>query len=241
MTAGIYQAPSIKVAEAAKVIENTQRDLNIALMNECSIIFNTLNINTLDVIDAAATKWNFMKITPGLVGGHCIGVDPYYLTYKAKEIGYHPEVILAGRRINDGMGPYVAKQVVKRIIQADIRVRKANVGIFGLTFKEDVSDIRNSKVMDIIQELHEYDIITHVHDPLAKQDVVKQEYGLLLTAFDDMKNLDAIILAVPHQIYKQRSLSDFLATIKHQQKVVMDIKRLFHPLADTPNILYDTL
>lgn len=201
VTAGVHRASSIKVAEAAKVIENTQRDLNIALMNELSIIFNKLGIPTKDVLEAAGTKWNFLRFTPGLVGGHCIGVDPYYLTHKAEEIGYHPQVILAGRRINDGMGKYVAEMTVKKLIRVGKAVKGARVLVLGLTFKENVPDIRNSKVVDIISELNEYGVETLVHDPLADTEAALHEYGIELASLESVGGVDAIIWAVAHEAF----------------------------------------
>jgi UDP-N-acetyl-D-galactosamine dehydrogenase len=197
--AGVYRAPSIRVAEAAKVIENTQRDLNIAFVNELAIIFEKLGIDTEEVLKAAGTKWNFLPFRPGLVGGHCIGVDPYYLTHKAELAGYHPEVILAGRRINDGMGPHVARKTVQQMIHAGRNIKGARVNVLGLTFKENVPDIRNSKVIDIIRELHEYGVETFVHDPLVGPDEALHEYGLRLAAWDTLPAADALILAVPHR------------------------------------------
>jgi UDP-N-acetyl-D-galactosamine dehydrogenase len=199
--AGVHRAPSIKVAEAAKVIENTQRDLNIALMNELAIIFDRLGIRTSDVLAAAGTKWNFLKFKPGLVGGHCIGVDPYYLTMKAQQLGYQPEVILAGRRINNNMGPYIAARVVKLLIDADAPVKKARVGILGLTFKEDCNDIRNSKVPDIVRELRGFGVEAMVHDPHAHAHEAMHEYGLKLASLDEMVGLDALVFAVSHRWY----------------------------------------
>jgi UDP-N-acetyl-D-galactosamine dehydrogenase len=201
IAAGIHEASSIKVAEAAKVIENTQRDLNIALMNELSLIFERMGIDTLEVLEAAGTKWNFLPFRPGLVGGHCIGVDPYYLTFKAQGMGYNPQVILAGRRINDDMGKHVADTVVKRLIRAGHRVRGARVGILGLTFKENVPDLRNTKVVDIIRELADYQVRVLVHDPLASPEEARREYGLILDPLSALRDLDALILAVPHQSY----------------------------------------
>lgn len=201
VTAGVHRAESIKVAEAAKVIENTQRDLNIALMNELAIIFGKLGISTPAVLEAAGTKWNFLKFTPGLVGGHCIGVDPYYLTFKAEEIGYHPQVILAGRRINDGMGKHVAEMTIKKLIQADKAVKGARVLILGLTFKEDVPDIRNTKVIDIINEMREYGVEVLVHDPIADPDGSRHEYGVNLVSLDTVRPVDAVVLAVAHQAF----------------------------------------
>ena len=225
--AGIYKASSIKVAEAAKVVENVQRDLNVALMNELSIIFNKMNISTLDVIEAASTKWNFMKMTPGLVGGHCIGVDPYYLTYKAESLGYYPQVILSGRRINDGMGKFVAEQVVKMLIQADKPVKNAKVGILGITFKENVADIRNSKVIDVINELKTYDTQVLIADPHAVNEDVQNEYGLSLTPFDKLTNLDALIIAVPHKFYKTLNADNLTSLFNGGENVIFDIKGLF--------------
>ena len=197
--AGVHRASSIKVAEAAKVIENTQRDLNIALMNELALIFDRMGIRTRDVLDAAGTKWNFLPFTPGLVGGHCIGVDPYYLTAKAEALGYHPEVILAGRRINDDMGRYVAQRTIKLLREQDRAIKGARIGVIGLTFKENVPDLRNSRVPDIIDELREYGIDPIVHDPMASGEEALREYGIELRPFDALKDLDAVILAVPHQ------------------------------------------
>ena len=198
VAAGVHEAPSIKVAEAAKVIENTQRDLNIALMNELAIIFDKLGIDTSEVLEAAGTKWNFLKFTPGLVGGHCIGVDPYYLTHKAEMLGYHPQVILAGRRINDGMGKFVAEKVVKLMAKAGSKLSGAKVNVLGLTFKENCPDLRNSRVPDIIGELESYGIEVHVHDPLAEAAAAKHEYGVTLVGWDDLPIADALLLAVPH-------------------------------------------
>jgi UDP-N-acetyl-D-galactosamine dehydrogenase len=229
VNAGIYRAPSIKVAEAAKVIENTQRDLNIALMNELAIIFEKLRISTREVLAAANTKWNFLPFSPGLVGGHCIGVDPYYLTYKAEEIGYSPQVILAGRRINDGMGKYVAEQTVKKIAKERVVVSDAKVGIFGLTFKENVPDIRNSRVPDIVDELRSYGVEALVHDPLADKRAAMSEYGILLRDWSVMQQLDAIIVAVAHQAYAEAGLAEFIARLKNQKGVVMDVKSIFIP------------
>ena len=201
VTAGVHRAASIKVAEAAKVIENTQRDLNIALMNELAIIFNKMGIPTLDVLAAAGTKWNFLKFTPGLVGGHCIGVDPYYLTYKAEEIGYNPQVILAGRRINDGMGKYVAETTVKKLIHADKAVKGSRVLVLGMTFKENVPDIRNSKVIDIVRELQEYGVEVLVHDPIASVEETRHEYGLDLVSLEQVGTVDAVVWAVSHEAF----------------------------------------
>ncbi len=222
ITAGIYKASSIKVAEAAKVIENTQRDLNVALMNELSIIFNKMGINTLDVLDAAGTKWNFIKMSPGLVGGHCIGVDPYYLTFKAQELGYHPEVILAGRRINDSMGKYVAEQTVKSLIKADKQVKGARVVVMGITFKENVSDIRNSKVVDIVRELQAYGVTVVVTDPMADPIETEHEYGIQLTPFEKIGKIEATVFAVAHDAFTSLSHPQLSSLMK--DKVVIDIK-----------------
>jgi UDP-N-acetyl-D-galactosamine dehydrogenase len=201
ISAGVHEASCIKVAEAAKVIENTQRDLNIALMNELSLIFERMGIDTLEVLEAAGTKWNFLPFRPGLVGGHCIGVDPYYLTFKAQSLGYEPQVILAGRHINDFMAKHVAGTAVKRLIKAGHRVRGARVGILGLTFKENVPDLRNTKVVDIVRELADYQVRVLVNDPLASPEEAKHEYGLTLDPLSAFRDLDALILAVPHEVY----------------------------------------
>ena len=221
--AGIHRAPSIKVAEAAKVIENTQRDLNIALMNELAIIFDRMGIRSADVLAASRTKWNFLPFTPGLVGGHCIGVDPYYLTTKAQELGYHPEVILSGRRINDGMGAFVAQKLIKLLIQDGGRVKGAKIGILGLTFKEDVRDLRNSKVPDIVSELRQFGIEPLVHDPMADAEEARHEYGLDLRQLEAFQDLDALILAVPHRTYLEMG-SGALADRVHPAGVVVDLK-----------------
>lgn len=223
--AGIHKAPSIKVAEAAKVIENTQRDLNIALMNELAVIFHNLGIDTLDVLEAAGTKWNFLPFRPGLVGGHCIGVDPYYLTYKAEETGYQPQVILAGRRINDGMGKYIAQHAVKMMIRAGRHVKGARVGVLGLTFKENVPDLRNSKVIDIITELRDFGAEALVHDPLADPAEAKAEYGVALQPMESLVNLDALILAVGHEAYASPDPEKLVARFADKDAaVVLDVK-----------------
>lgn len=232
--AGVYRAESIKVAEAAKVIENTQRDLNIALFNELAIIFHHMNIDPSAVFRAASTKWNFIKMYPGLVGGHCIGVDPYYLTYKAEELGYHPQVILAGRRINDGMGKYIAEQTVKCLIEADKTVKGAKVIIAGITFKEDVSDIRNSRVIDIITEIKEYGIEVIIWDPLADSNAVQHEYGIELTKYDQNLKADAIVIAVSHNIFKRELTPSVIKghlRNKNSRGVVIDVKGIFEPEA----------
>lgn len=226
--AGVYRAPSIRVAEAAKAIENTQRDINIALMNELAIIFDRLGIDTLEVLKAAGTKWNFMPFRPGLVGGHCIGVDPYYLTYKAEEAGYHPEVILAGRRINDAVGKYVAEKTVKMLGASGRSVAGARVGIFGLTFKENVPDLRNTRVIDIKRELEEYGAYVLVHDPLADSGEARKEYGFDLALLEDMHGLDAAILAVAHKAFADFDLDGLKARFSNpEQAVLVDIKGLF--------------
>ncbi len=222
VTAGVHRAPSIKVAEAAKVIENTQRDLNIALMNELALIFDRMDIRTQDVLDAAGTKWNFLKFSPGLVGGHCIGVDPYYLTTKAQELGYLPEVILAGRRINNNVGPFLAQKCVKMLTSLDVPLRKAKVGILGLTFKENVPDLRNSKIPDIITELAQYGIEPMVHDPLGDPREAHEEYGINITSLDRFTNLDALFLAVAHKEYTS-NLEDIFARVR-DGGVVIDVK-----------------
>ena len=228
ITAGVFKAASIKAAEAAKVIENTQRDLNIALMNELALIFDRMGIRTRDVLAAARTKWNFLPFSPGLVGGHCIGVDPYYLTFKAEELGYLPQVILAGRRINNDMGPYVAQKVVKMLINAGHGVKGARVGIFGLTFKENVPDIRNSKVPDIINELKQFGVEALVTDPYADAAETDHEYGLKLTKLDDMKELDALVLAVSHQQFLSMGGPALAARVR-QGGVVVDVKSALDP------------
>ena len=208
VTAGVHRASSIKVAEAAKVIENTQRDLNIALMNELAIIFDKIGIDTLEVLKAAGTKWNFLPFRPGLVGGHCIGVDPYYLTHKAEMIGYHPQVILAGRRINDGMAKFVAEKTVKSMIEAGFNIKGAKVNVIGLTFKENCPDLRNSKVADVVAELKSYGVDVHVYDPVAEPAEAKHEYGIDLVKWEDLPKADALIAAVSHKELLARPLSD---------------------------------
>jgi UDP-N-acetyl-D-galactosamine dehydrogenase len=225
--AGLHVAPTIKVAEAAKVIENTQRDLNIALMNEISLIFDLMGIRTSDVLAAAGTKWNFLKFTPGLVGGHCIGVDPYYLTSAAERLGYRPDVILAGRRINDGMGAHVARKLMKLLIQRGGNPSAAKVGIFGLTFKEDVPDLRNSKVPDIVAELKEFGVEALIHDPHADNAGASHEYGLSLSDLSALDDLDGAVLAVPHKAYLD-DLADIVARVK-PDGVIIDIKSALSP------------
>ena len=229
VTAGIHKASSIKVAEAAKVIENTQRDLNIALMNELAKIFDIIGIDTHEVLEAAGTKWNFLPFNPGLVGGHCIGVDPYYLTFKAEALGYHPEMILAGRRINDGMGKHTAERTVKMLIGAGKQVRGARVAILGITFKEDVPDLRNTKVVDIIRELKDYGVNVLVSDPLADPDEARKYYGVELLPLDQVKDVDAAILAVSHRIYKEEGLKGIAGRCAGSNALVVDVKGCFSP------------
>lgn len=237
--AGIHRAPSIKVAETAKVLENTQRDLNIALMNELSIICDLMNVRTKDVLDAAGTKWNFLKFAPGLVGGHCIGIDPYYLTSKAQELGYHPEVILAGRRINDSMGAHVARRLVRFLSEDDIPLRRAKVGILGVTFKENVPDIRNSRVPDILAELKKFGVSAVIHDPHAESSQVEHEYGLTLSPLDDCADCDALVLAVPHATYLHNK--DDLANMLRKGGIFADIKAAIHPNTMPTHIRYWSL
>ncbi len=238
--AGLHKAPSIRVAEAAKVIENTQRDLNIALMNELSIIFNLMGIRTADVLAAAGTKWNFLKFTPGLVGGHCIGVDPYYLTSKAEQLGYHPQIILAGRRINDGMGAHVAQQVVKNLAQQGQVIKGSRIGILGVTFKEDVIDVRNSRIPDIVNELKQFGVEVIVTDPRASSDEVKHEYGFALTDIKKFADLDGLILAVAHKEYRQLSVAQLEEMIK-DHGVFVDLKSIFHPSQCSSRVAYWSL
>ncbi len=227
--AGVYRAESIKVAEAAKVIENSQRDINIAFMNELSIIFNKMGIDTKAVLEAAGTKWNFLKFAPGLVGGHCIGVDPYYLTYKAEELGYHSQIILSGRRINDDMGKYVAETLVKNLIKADIPVKSAKVAILGFTFKENCPDTRNTKIIDIYNELNEYGITAQVTDDNADADEAKRLYGITFTPLKEIHDCDAVILAVAHEKYKNLSMADIDALYSGRKtKVLTDLKGILN-------------
>jgi UDP-N-acetyl-D-galactosamine dehydrogenase len=226
--AGLHCAPSIKVAEAAKVIENTQRDLNIALMNELALILDRLGLRTRDVLAAAQTKWNFLPFTPGLVGGHCIGVDPYYLTAKAEAVGYHPEVILAGRRINDGMAAFVVQRLVKLLIQADLPVRQARVGILGMTFKENVPDLRNSKVGDILTELRQYGMAVRIHDPLAGAGDVEAAFGLAPSPLEAFTDLDALVLAVPHKAYLKLKAVRLFGMLR-PGGALLDIKAVLRP------------
>lgn len=226
VTAGVFRAASIKVAEAAKVIENTQRDLNIALMNELALIFDRLGIDTNDVLAAAGTKWNFLKFKPGLVGGHCIGVDPYYLTHKAEKTGYIPQVILAGRRINDGMGKFIAQRTVKEMIRAGHNILGATVTILGLTFKEDCPDLRNSKVMDIVRELRDYGVELQLHDPMADPNEVEREYALTTVDFAALRPAAAVVVAVAHEAYRKLSLTE-LAGLMGDNPVLIDVKCMY--------------
>lgn len=239
--AGVYRAESIKVAEAAKVIENSQRDINIAFMNELSIIFNKMGIDTKSVLEAAGTKWNFLKFQPGLVGGHCIGVDPYYLTYKAEQLGYHSQIILSGRRINDDMGKYVAENLVKNLIKADIPVKGARVAILGFTFKENCPDTRNTKVIDIYKELQEYGITPVVVDPAADAAEAKRLYGITFDTMEDVKDMDAVIVAVSHKQFlglDKEKITGFYNR-KHARKVLVDIKGIFDRKEyTTPDYIY---
>ncbi len=229
VTAGIHRAPSIKVAEAAKVIENTQRDLNIALMNELAILFDRLDIRTADVLEAAGTKWNFLPFRPGLVGGHCIGVDPYYLTFKAEEVGYHPQVILAGRRINDTMGKMIVEKTVKLLCKARCSVGGARVGILGITFKENVPDLRNSRIPDLVEEFREYGVEVLVADPLVSSEETLEEYGISLSDPREWKNLDAIILGVAHEEYLRQGPAFLAECLSPEGGVVVDVKSLYAP------------
>jgi UDP-N-acetyl-D-galactosamine dehydrogenase len=226
--AGVHRASSVKVAEAAKVIENTQRDLNIALMNELAIIFERMGIRTADVLEAAGTKWNFLKFRPGLVGGHCIGVDPYYLTMKAQQLGYQPEVILAGRRINNNVGPYLAQKLVKMLIQQGFPVKNARVGVLGLTFKEDCNDLRNSKVPDILAELREFGIEPLIHDTRGNPEEAKHEYNLALNQLEEYKSLDGLIVAVSHKEYIELGQPKLLSMVR-DRGCFIDVKSVFSP------------
>jgi len=229
--AGVHRAESIKVAEAAKVIENSQRDINIAFMNELSIIFNKMDIDTKAVLEAAGTKWNFLKFYPGLVGGHCIGVDPYYLTYKAEQLGYHSQIILSGRRINDDMSKYVVESLIKNLVKADISVKSARVAILGCTFKENCPDTRNSRVIDIVQKLAEYGIKPMIADPDADADEVKHEYGLEFYAMDNIKDMDAVILAVAHDDFLKLTMDELdklYKDVPNENRVLLDVKGLLN-------------
>ncbi|MDP2847830.1 MAG: nucleotide sugar dehydrogenase [Humidesulfovibrio sp.] len=230
--AGTYRASSIKVAEAAKVIENTQRDLNIALMNELAVIFDRMGIDTLEVLEAAGTKWNFLPFRPGLVGGHCIGVDPYYLTFKAQALGFSPRVILAGRAINDGMGKFIAETCVKKLIDGDVKVKGARVGVLGFTFKENVPDLRNTRVIDVVRELEEYGIKVLTHDPMADADEARHEYGIALSPLAELRSLDALVLAVAHKDYVELGFEDLRGWFREgSAPLVLDVKGHFDPAA----------
>jgi UDP-N-acetyl-D-galactosamine dehydrogenase len=238
---GVYKATSIRVAEAAKVIENSQRDINVAFMNELAMIFNKMGIDTKEVLEAAGTKWNFLPFTPGLVGGHCIGVDPYYLTYKADELGYHSQIILAGRRINDNMGKYIAENTVKMMIKANKQINGSKAAIFGITFKENCPDVRNTKVVDIINELKEYGVHTYVIDPVADKEHLLAEYKISVSYINDIKDMDVIIFAVPHIYFKDINLDHIISMYKKEEvtpcaeetdqaaanRILIDIKGMF--------------
>lgn len=227
ITAGTYKAASIKVAEAAKVIENTQRDLNIALMNELSILFNLLKIDTLDVLEAAGSKWNFVPFRPGLVGGHCIGVDPYYLTYKAEQVGYHPQIILAGRRINDNMAGHAARDIIKMMLRVGMDAPRCKIGVLGITFKENCPDIRNSKVVDLVRELEAWGMEVVIADPIANAVEVEQEYQLILGTVDEHNPVDALVVAVGHHNYRALSARQLRSYCRHPNPVLADIKSLY--------------
>jgi UDP-N-acetyl-D-galactosamine dehydrogenase len=228
VTAGVFRAASIKEAEAAKVIENTQRDLNIALVNELAIIFDRLGIDTMNVLEAAGSKWNFLPFRPGLVGGHCIGVDPYYLTWKAESVGYNPQVILSGRRINDNMGKFIAEKTVKMVLNSGIDIKNTRVGVLGLTFKENCPDLRNSKVVDIIEELRSYGVKTIVHDPLVSSQQALDYGGVEITEWQEFHSLGALIIAVPHRQYTELSAQDFVATLT-PGGCIIDVKSILNP------------
>jgi UDP-N-acetyl-D-glucosamine/UDP-N-acetyl-D-galactosamine dehydrogenase len=227
ITAGTHKAANIKVAEAAKVIENTQRDLNIALVNELSVLFNRLDIDTIEVLEAAGTKWNFLPFRPGMVGGHCIGVDPYYLTHKAEEVGYHPQIIAAGRRMNDNMARYAARNVIKLMLKNGIDVARSKVGVMGITFKEDCPDIRNSKVVDLIKEFEAWGVSVVVADPYADADEVMHEYGVKLGTMDDLEKVDALVVAVGHKAYRNMGLVGLKKMLGSAKPVLGDLKALY--------------
>ncbi|MBI4665141.1 MAG: nucleotide sugar dehydrogenase [Nitrospinae bacterium] len=241
ITAGVHKAQSVKVAEAAKVIENIQRDINIALANELSMIFNLMGIRTKDVLAAAGTKWNFIKYSPGLVGGHCIGVDPYYLTTKAEQLGYHPQMILSGRRINDGMGKYVAEQAVKRLIKSGKQILGAKVGILGLTFKENVPDLRNSRVPDIYREFVEFGLDVKVHDPVCDPKMAHEEYGIHLCGQEGLKGLDMVVLAVPHKEFLSAGPAWIKGMFSDGKGVMVDVKSVMEKCDFTPGADYWSL
>lgn len=225
--AGVYRAESVKVAEAAKVIENSQRDINIAFMNELAMVFDKMNIDTVEVLKAAQTKWNFLNFKPGLVGGHCIGVDPYYFIYKAQELGYHSQIILSGRQINDEMGKYIGQNTIKKLVLADKKVKGAKVGIMGITFKENCPDIRNTKVIDIINELREYGVDVLVYDPIANKDDVKSEYNIDLVSYENLQKLDAVLIAVEHEEFKNLDIKDIKNMQNKKNPIIIDIKGIF--------------
>src|SRR5699024_10647813 len=227
ITAGIHKAPSIKVAEAAKVIENAQRDINIAFMNELAIVFNEMGIDTNDVLEAAGTKWNFLNFTPGLVGGHCIGVDPYYFTYKAEQLGYKSQIILSGRKINDDMAKFIASNIVKQLILSEQKVKGCKVAILGFTFKENVEDVRNTKIIDIVNELKEYEIEVLVYDPIANKEDVENQYNISLVNKDSLMNLSAVVHAVPHKLFENFTI-ELYDRIYDQSKVFIDIKAMYN-------------
>ena len=228
ITAGTHKASNIKVAEAAKIIENTQRDLNIALVNELSVLFERLGIDTIEVLEAAGTKWNFLPFRPGMVGGHCIGVDPYYLTHKAEEVGYHPQIIASGRRMNDNMARYAARSVIKLMLKNGIDVSKSKVGVMGITFKEDCPDIRNSKVVDLIKEFQAWGVNVVVADPYADADEVFDEYGVKLDSMDDLSSVDALVVAVGHKVYRNMSPLELKQMLKSEKPVLADLKALYN-------------
>lgn len=242
VTAGTWRASSIKVAEAAKVIENTQRDLNIALVNELAIIFNKIGISTHEVLEAAGTKWNFLKFWPGLVGGHCIGVDPYYLTYKAISLGYNPEVILAGRKINDNMGKFIAQKIIKEMVRMGKQVNLSRIAILGITFKENIPDVRNSKVFDIYKELVDFGLQPLVYDPIADKEEVKNEYGINLCNLDEIKKIDTLIIAVPHKEFKEKTMAEYKEFMNGEKNLIVDIKNILNKKeVENLNIKYWTL
>jgi len=238
--AGVYRASSIRVAEAAKSIENVQRDLNVALMNELALICDRIGIRTRDVLSAARTKWNFLNFEPGLVGGHCIGVDPYYLTTLAEQVGYHPQVILSGRRINEGMGAFVAQRLVKCLARADVSLKGARIGILGLTFKQDIPDLRNTKVVDIVNELHEFGIEPFLHDPLVPPEEASKAYGIRLTPWDELRDLDALLLAVPHRQFLTRSTTELLEPLR-KGGTLLDLKSVIDPAHVRSDVQYWSL
>lgn len=237
--AGVYRAQSIKVAEAAKVIENSQRDINIAFVNELSMIFDKMGIDTRAVLEAAGTKWNFLKFKPGLVGGHCIGVDPYYLTYRAQQLGYDSQVIMAGRRINDSMGKYIAENTVKSLIKANKPIRGAKVVVLGVTFKENCPDVRNSKVIDIIRELKEYGVDVLTYDPIADNEVVLQEYGIELTDIKDINNADAVVVAVSHDVFRDLSLDSLIKIYRNYNYELQEVAVALDENLMRENVLID--